>query len=168
MPRHHEVPADQPLRAQLEAFVDHHRQALHDCLDGLTEEEVRRRLVPSATTLLGLVTHATFVEHVWFDEAFTGRSRLEIGIPETVEESFVVGSDDTIASVRERYAAACDASRTAAAAYGLDDVVDGNRRGPLPVRWIYLHLLRELAQHCGHADILREQVLAGRVDETDG
>jgi hypothetical protein len=25
---------------------------------------------------------------------------------------------------------------------------------------VYLHMLRELAQHCGHADILREQLLA--------
>ena len=33
---------------------------------------------------------------------------------------------------------------------------------PLPLRWIYLHLVRELAQHCGHADILREQILAAR------
>ncbi|MGS2619776.1 mycothiol transferase [Micromonospora sp. LZ34] len=24
---------------------------------------------------------------------------------------------------------------------------------------MYLHVLRELAQHCGHADILREQLL---------
>jgi len=24
-----------------------------------------------------------------------------------------------------------------------------------------LHMLRELSQHCGHAEILREQVLAG-------
>jgi hypothetical protein len=38
-------------------------------------------------------------------------------------------------------------------------VVRGNRRGPLPLRWVYLHVLRELAQHCGHADILREQIL---------
>jgi hypothetical protein len=41
----------------------------------------------------------------------------------------------------------------------VDDFVYGNRRGPLPLRWIYLHVLRELAQHCGHADILREQIL---------
>nr|WP_207950210.1 DUF664 domain-containing protein [Nocardioides ochotonae] len=27
---------------------------------------------------------------------------------------------------------------------------------------IHVHMLRELAQHCGHADILREQVLAAR------
>ncbi|MGS2618941.1 mycothiol transferase [Micromonospora sp. LZ34] len=24
---------------------------------------------------------------------------------------------------------------------------------------MYLHVLRELAQHCGHADILREQLI---------
>ena len=28
------------------------------------------------------------------------------------------------------------------------------------MRWIYIHMIRELAQHCGHADILREQILA--------
>jgi hypothetical protein len=162
VPHHHDVPTDAALRAQLDGFVDHHRRALHDCLEGLTEEEVRRRLVPSLTTLLGLVKHATFVEQVWFDEAFTGRTRAEIGIPETVDESFAVTDDDTISSVQARYAAACAASRAAASAYDLDDVVTGNRRGPLPLRWIQLHLLRELAQHCGHADILREQVLAAR------
>ena len=32
----------------------------------------------------------------------------------------------------------------------------------LPLSWILLHVLRELAQHCGHADILREQILATR------
>ena len=37
----------------------------------------------------------------------------------------------------------------------------GYWRGPLPLRWVYLHVRRELAQHCGHADILREQILNG-------
>lgn len=32
-------------------------------------------------------------------------------------------------------------------------------RGPLPLRWVYPHMLRELGQHCGHADIPREQLL---------
>jgi Protein of unknown function (DUF664) len=35
----------------------------------------------------------------------------------------------------------------------------GNRRGPLPLRWAYLHMLRGLAQHCGHADICEEQLI---------
>ncbi|MEU1845348.1 DinB family protein [Micromonospora sediminicola] len=151
----------QPARAQFEAFLDEHRDALDRCLDGLTEEQARRSLVASRTTLLGLVKHATFVEKVWFDEAVTGRSRAEIGIPEGSEDSFLLDDGDTIAGIRQAHRAACEASRRATSSLGLDDVLTGHRRGPLPLRWVYLHVLRELAQHCGHADILREQVVAG-------
>ena len=150
------------LRAQFDAFLNEHRAALHDCLDGLSEQEARASLVPSRTTLLGLVKHATFVEKVWFDEAVTGRSRQEIGIPATPDESFVLDDGDTIASVQAAYRQACAESRERTRPLGLDDLVTGNRRGPLPLRWVCLHLLRELAQHCGHADILREQLLAAR------
>ena len=50
---------NQPAGAQFEAFLDEHRSQLSRCLDGLTEEQARRSLVPSRTTLLGLVKHAT-------------------------------------------------------------------------------------------------------------
>jgi hypothetical protein len=151
---------NQPARVQFEAFLDEHRADLANCLNGLTEEQARRSLVPSRTTLLGLVKHVTFVEKVWFDEAINCRSRAEIGIPATPDESFVLDDTDTIATVQSAYRQACADSRRAAAALGLDDLVHGNRRGSLPLRWVYLHMLRELAQHCGHADILREQLLA--------
>ena len=153
---------NEPERVQFEFFLDQHRALLNECLAGLTEEQARRRLVPSRTTLLGLVKHAAFVEKVWFDEAITGRPRSEIGIPATPDESFILADGDTIASVRAAHLDACGASRAAAANLGLDDVVTGNRRGPVPLRWVYLHMLRELAQHCGHADILREQILAAQ------
>jgi hypothetical protein len=152
---------NEPARAQLEVFLDEHREALNDSLDGLTEEQARRSLVPSRTTLLGLVKHAAFVERVWFDEAVTCRSRAEIGIPPTPDESFILDDDDTIASVRQAHREACEASRRATSSLGLDDLVLGNRRGPIPLRWVHFHVLRELAQHCGHADILREQILCG-------
>ena len=152
---------NQPAQAQFEAFLDEHRRDLNGCLDGLTEEQARRSLVPSATTLLGLVKHGTFVEKVWFDEAVTCRSRAEIGIPATPHESFILQDSDTIATVQQAHREACESSRRATASLGLDDIVRGNRRGPLPLRWVYLHMLRELAQHCGHADILREQLVDG-------
>jgi hypothetical protein len=151
---------NQPAQAQFEAFLDEHRRDLNGCLDGLTEEQARRSLVPSATTLLGLVKHGTFVEKVWFDEAVTCRSRAEIGIPATPHESFILQDSDTIATVQQAHREACESSRRATASLGLDDIVRGNRRGPLPLRWVYLHMLRELAQHCGHADILREQLIS--------
>ena len=148
-----------PEGALLEAFVEEHRAALRASLDGLTEEQARRSLVPSRTTLLGLVKHAIFVEKVWFEEAVTGRSRAELGLPAHPDDSFVLTDDDTVASVLAEHEATCAASRAAVAGLVADDVLPGNRRGPLPLRWVLLHVLRELAQHCGHADILREQVL---------
>jgi hypothetical protein len=149
----------QPLRNQFEVFIDEHRSDLNACLDGLTEEQARRSLVPSRTTLLGLVKHATFVEKVWFDEGVTRRSRAEIGLPAVAGDSFILHDDDTIAAVRQAHREACESSRRATVSLGLDDLLLGNRRGPLPLRWVYLHVLRELAQHCGHADILREQII---------
>jgi Protein of unknown function (DUF664) len=150
---------DAPLKEQCESFLDEHRAALFACLDGLTEEQASRSLVPSKTTLLGLVKHVTFVEKVWFGEAVSGRSREELGIAADPDASFDLADADTIATVRQAYTEACVSSRLAVADLGLDDLLPGNRRGPLPLRWVYLHVLRELAQHCGHADILREQLL---------
>ena len=69
-----------PIDEQVLVFLEEHRLSIDAFLDGLTEEQARRKLVDSETTLLGLVKHATFVEHVWFEEAFTGESRAVLGI----------------------------------------------------------------------------------------
>jgi len=148
------------LRGRLDELLDEYRDALHHCLDDLTEEEARLRLVPSKTTLLGLLKHVTYVEGVWFDQAVTGRSYREIGIATTPDRSFTLHASDTVASIREAHRLRCDASRAALGQLRLDDRVEG--RGDRPVWALQLQVLRELAQHAGHADILREQVLAAR------
>jgi Protein of unknown function (DUF664) len=148
------------MRPRLDELIDEYRTVLHDCLDGLTEEEARLRLVPSKTTLLGLVKHATFVEGVWFDQAVTGRSYTQIGIPSSPDRSFTLRKSDTIASVQETYRHRSDESRRMIADLESDDLVEG--RGKRPVWALQLQVLRELAQHAGHADILREQILAQR------
>lgn len=149
-----------PSQQRVDELIDHYRAALHDSLDGLSEEEARRRLVPSKTTLLGLVTHATFVEGVWFDQAITGRTYAEIGIAATVDASFDLRKGDTIETVQAAYRERWERSREHLAGLAPDDVVDG--RGERPVWALRLQVLRELAQHAGHADILRELVLAQR------
>src|SRR5918995_1149621 len=88
------------LRHRIDELIDEYRASLHDCLDGLSEEEARMSLVPSKTTLLGLVKHVTFVEGVWFDQAVTGRTHAAIGIASTVSGSFTVRTADTIATVQ--------------------------------------------------------------------
>jgi hypothetical protein len=147
-------------RAQLLAFVHDNRNELLALLDGLTEEQARRRLVPSATTLLGIVKHCVFVEKVWFHVSLAGRTRAEVGIAEVADDSWVLTDDDTVESVRAAYLQAWAEADEIAAPYDLDDLAVHNRRGPLTLRWIYTHLVEELARHAGHGDILREQVLA--------
>lgn len=155
---------DVPLedeRTQLEAFLEEYRAAVDATLDGLTEEQVRRRLVPSATTLLGLVKHVTWMQRVWFEECVGGTPRHELGLVPGPDESFRLADPDTVASVLAAHRDACARARAVVAAVPLDAVVTGHRSGPRTVRWVHLQVLRELAQHCGQADILREQLLSG-------
>jgi uncharacterized damage-inducible protein DinB len=147
-------------RAQLLAFVHDNRAEVVALLDDLSEEQARARLVPSATTLLGIVKHCAFVERVWFHVSLAGRSRAEVGIPEDAEDSWALSGTDTIESVLADYRAAWAEADEIAAPYDLDDLAVHNRRGPLTLRWVYVHLVEELARHAGHGDILREQVTA--------
>jgi uncharacterized damage-inducible protein DinB len=148
-------------RSQLDAFVEEYRNALEVTLDSLTEEQARRRLVPSATTLLGLLKHVTWMQRVWFEECVGGTSRRVLGLVQSPDESFRLAEDDTVAAVAAAYREACATARAAVVDLPLDAVVTGHGSGPRTLRWVYLQVLRELAHHCGHADILREQVLAG-------
>jgi hypothetical protein len=150
-------------RTQLDAFLTTYRHLLNESLDGLTEDEARRRLVPSDTTLLGLVKHATYVEKIWFVETVTGTPRAELGLPEVAADSFLLDDDDTVESIRAGHRAAFEASEAAVSGMSLDTVLTGHPRiEATTLRWVYLHMIRELAQHTGHAEILREIVLAGR------
>lgn len=151
---------------QLRSFLESYRAVMLASLDGLTEEQARRRLVPSRTTLLGLVKHATFCESVWFVEAVTGTPRTALGLPVSVDDSFLLTDADTVATVRAAYESTVARAREAMAGRALDEVVSGHRLGPMTLRWIHLQVLRELAHHSGHADILREQIRAA--DGTDG
>ncbi|MET9019880.1 DinB family protein [Actinopolymorpha sp. NPDC004070] len=143
-----DVPLDDE-RTQLDAAVEGCRGAIEATLDSLTEEQARRRLVSSATTLLGLLKHVTWMQRVWFEECVGGTPRSELGLVPGPDESFRLAEEDTIASARAKVAD-----------LPLDAVVTGHRTGPRTLRWVYLQVLRELAQHCGHANILREQILA--------
>ncbi|WP_326568497.1 DinB family protein [Amycolatopsis rhabdoformis] len=147
-------------RTQLDTFVEEYRAGIERTLDGLTEEQARRSLVPSATTPLGLIKHVTWMQRVWFEECVGGTSRHDLGLVRSPDESFRLTADDTIASITAAHREACATARKAVADLPLDTVVTGHRSGPRTLHWVYLQVLRELAQHCGHADILREQVLA--------
>ncbi|MEU9740207.1 DinB family protein [Micromonospora chersina] len=154
-----ELASTAPERELLEAFIDAYRDVIIAKLRGLSEDDARRSLVPSLTTLIGLVKHAAAVERNWFQHCLEQQPREQItGNSFGDDASWQVGSDETVADVIAEYAAVCDRSRQIAAGFALDDTVPHPRLGRVSLRYIYVHMIRELARHCGQADILREQI----------
>ena len=144
-------------REVLDAFLDHYREVVVRKARGLTEEQLRIRHVPSATTLAGIIRHLTGVERGWFQHRLAQRPMDELD-PNTGgrEPSWELDPDDTIDRLVADYEAACEESRRIAAGMELDDAVPSPRLGQVSLRWILVHMIEETARHAGHADILRE------------
>ncbi|MFI7608981.1 DinB family protein [Micromonospora sp. NPDC049366] len=144
-------------RAVLESFLDFHRAVVLRKLHGLSDADATRRLVPSATTLMGLVKHLTMVEGNWFPSLLApGPDDVYLTAEEDALASFTVTEDDTVDGVAAAYERACERSRTVAGRFALDHVVPHPQLGEVSLRWILTHLIEETARHAGHADILRE------------
>ena len=150
----------------LEGFLDFQRATLLWKLEGLDDEQLRRPMVPSGTSLLGLVKHLAYVERSWFQLVWAGQ---KVSFPWTKEDpdaDWRIEPDETTADVLALYNAECDRSREiVAAASSLGEAVVHPRwKEEVSRRWILAHMLEETARHVGHADILREQ-LDGAVGE---
>jgi uncharacterized damage-inducible protein DinB len=132
------------------AFLRYLRDGVSLKLDGLDEDQARLALVPSGTSLLGLVKHLTDVEVYWMQRRFAG---LDVT---RRQDGFVVTSDDTIDAVRQVYNRA--AIRTDDIVRAADDPEQPLALGThgLTLRWALTHVIEETARHAGHADILRE------------
>jgi len=142
-------------RHVLSAFLAYQRTVLAGKLNGLSEADARRRIVPSETTPIALVRHVTFVEREWFAGYLDGQPAAVT--PED-RDGWWVPPDATVASVIADYAAACAESDRIAARLSLDHHVPHPRLGRVSLRWIYTHLIEETARHAGHLDILRELI----------
>ncbi|MFG1777106.1 DinB family protein [Micromonospora sp. NPDC049048] len=144
-------------RAVLESFLDFHRGVLLRKLRGLSDADAARRLVPSATTVAGLVKHLTLVERNWFPCLLApGPDDVYLSTEEDGLASFTLTEDDTVERLAAAYEQACARSREVAARFDLDHVVPQPQLGEVSLRWILVHMIEETARHAGHADILRE------------
>lgn len=144
-------------RTALNQWLDYHRGVLVWKLDGLSEDEAKRPMVPSGTSLAGLVKHLADVESWWFSEVFRG----DVVEPDpTVDRAsyFRAEADETVDGLVAGYRAACARSREIVEqASSLDDLAKHPKHRPT-LRWIMLHMIEETARHNGHADIVRELI----------
>ncbi|MET8310528.1 DinB family protein [Micromonospora sp. NPDC005173] len=144
-------------RAVLESFLDFHRGVVLRKLRGLSDAEAARRLVPSVTTVAGLVKHLALVERNWFPALLAPEpGDVYLTSEQDAVLSFTLDEQDTVDGLAEAYERACARSRAVAARFDLDHVVPHPQLGEVSLRWILVHLIEETARHAGHADILRE------------
>jgi uncharacterized damage-inducible protein DinB len=144
-------------RAVLEAFLDFHRAIVLRKARGLADADASRRLVPSLTTLAGLLKHLALVEQNWLPRLFAPEpGDVYLTSQEEADASFTLGPADTVETLAAGYEAACARSRAIAARFELDQVVPHPQLGEVSLRWVLVHLIEETARHAGHADILRE------------
>jgi uncharacterized damage-inducible protein DinB len=144
----------------LSGFLDFQRATLLWKLEGLDDEQLRRAMVPSGTSLLGLVKHLAYVERSWFQRVWAGQ---EVSFPWTQDDpdaDWRIEPDETTEDIVALYNTECDRSRQiVAAASALDEAVVHPRwKEAVSRRWILTHMIEETARHVGHADILREQL----------
>jgi uncharacterized damage-inducible protein DinB len=142
------------------AFLDWYRQLILVKLDGLDRDALTRRLVPSLTTLLGIVKHLALVEWWWFAVVFGGEPLDPAEADEeTPDSDWILEDSDTPEQLVAAYRAACTRSdEIARAAASLDDRSPGPHRPGITLRWILVHMVEETARHAGHADIIRELI----------
>ncbi|SEG84355.1 Protein of unknown function [Actinacidiphila yanglinensis] len=153
-------PAVADEKEALAAWLDWHRATLLEKLDGLDEEQLRRPMVPSGTSLLGLVKHLTETEQGWFvnEYAQTGEPPL-YETEDDPEAGFRPEPHETAESIVDAYLAMCKRSRKILeAADSLDRTVPNERWGRIDLRRIVIHMIEETARHNGHADIVRELI----------
>jgi uncharacterized damage-inducible protein DinB len=149
----------------LEAHLDQNRAIVVSKVSGLSWEQATRRLGPSATSAAGILKHLIDVERWWFRRNLDGEADVPFSWSDDEPDlEFQFGPEETLDSLIAEYARACDESRAVAARYELTDQIHppgpGEPRSSL--RWVYVHMIEEVARHNGHLDIYRE-VIDGQV-----
>ena len=138
------------------AFLNFQRACVFKKIEGLDDAQLRRRMVVSDTTLLGLVKHLADGERWWFahhlggDPAYADIDWTMV-VPEDVPTADVVADYRSAINESDRYIAAAESPDTRTKLPVGDD-------GPKTLRWVLAHKATEIARHLGHMDILREQI----------
>jgi uncharacterized damage-inducible protein DinB len=152
------VPFTGGEKESLRVALDRHRDAVLWKLQGLDDEALRRPMVPSGTSLLGLVKHLAAVEYWWFCLTF---DRPVEPLPlddDDPDADLRVEPDETTADVLAFYGRARAAADRAIAETDLEETGTSGSGNTVTMRWVLIHMVEETARHAGHADIVRELI----------
>lgn len=164
-------------RTDLVQSLQRHRSFLRFTVEGVTDEQARKRTTASELTLGGLIKHVAITERMWVDFIVDGPapdpgidfSAIDWSDPPAEVVAWTEGhrmaDTETLPALLTTYGEV--AARTDELVASLPDL-DAAR--PLPTapwfeagatwsaRRVLLHIIAETAQHAGHADIIRESL----------
>ena len=155
------------MTAEAELLLAHlrsQRRHVLGILEGLDEEALRRPVLPSGWSCLGLVRHlALDDERFWFRGVVKGEQPVKDEVAAATQSSWTVGPEDTAEKVLARYRE--ESTRT-------DAIVESTPLDAAPAWWpdffggfhlddlreVLLHVITETAVHAGHLDAARELI----------
>ena len=152
------------IKDDLHRYLKAGREAVLWKLEGLSEYDVRRPLVPTGTNLLGLVKHLASVELGYFGDTF-GRPHGEdlSWFSENAEANadMWATADESRADIVALYERAASHSDSTIDELDLDSpgrVPWWGEKGDVTLHLILIHVATETHRHAGHADIVRELI----------
>lgn len=151
-------------KEDLHRYLRAGREAVLWKLEGLSDYDVRRPLVPTGTNLLGLVKHLASVELGYFGDSFDRPHGEELPwFSEGTEANadMWATADESLADIVGLYERAATHADSTIDELELDSpgrVPWWGEKGDVTLHLILIHVATETHRHAGHADIVRELI----------
>lgn len=150
-------------------YLGTEKQSLHACLnsqrdavlwkmEGLDDEQLRRPMTPSGTSILGLVKHLAHVENGWFCETFGRPFEPAPFDTDDPEADLRIDPHESTADILGYYERARRAADAVIDSLDVDDTGTAWHGATVSMRWVLIHMVEEVARHAGHVDIVRELI----------
>ncbi|WP_431967400.1 DUF664 domain-containing protein [Nocardia sp. bgisy134] len=151
-------------REDLIAMLADQRELFRITVRGIDDDQARKRTTVSELTLGGLLHHLINCERHWTSVIVTRDEHAVLDVSQ-FDGEYVMAPDETVQELLDTWdevaAATAEVIRTVDS---LDTSIPTPTAPWTPeriwqtVRFTILHILREIAHHSGHADIIREEL----------
>jgi uncharacterized damage-inducible protein DinB len=149
-------------------FLDAQRRSVLEIVEGLSDDDLQKPVVPSGWTPLGLIEHLGGAEYFWFQIVAAGAGARPSELEEADESAADAAdayspftTEESKQSVFDFYREQCERANalletTALSTPPRGQVLPGMEAEVFDLRGIVLHMIEETARHAGHLDIARE------------
>ncbi len=152
------VPLTGDEKTSLHVALQRHRDVVLWKIEGLDDDQLRRQMTPSGTSLLGIVKHLAAVEYGWFCSTF-GRAMEPMPFDEEDPEADLrIEPGEKTQDLVDFYSRACRAADVVIGEVGIEELGTAWFGDQVSMRWVLIHMVEETARHAGHMDILRELI----------